>query len=200
MMVMNTVPLCCISFPFLNEILVAQVFRCARKQVDLFGSEFRDAGWRVSMPTYAQVIIGANEEFKIRLHLFKSEMLQLGIVSQLPEVRGTHCFEGHDGIKARLAARHAHDFEDGSFVKLIVQLVFVNEQQIRNEGQIELSVAKRKLRKPSRDVTKAAACAVVREKCLIRAFAKTAEVFRRTIKIPAIGFQAGDGVCHLRSE
>src|SRR6266702_2573120 len=84
-----------------------------------------------------QVIIGIDEEFEIRKYFLELEAAQVGVPLQPVEKAATPGFKGHDRINARFAASHPHDFQQRPFVKLVVDLIFVNKEQIGNEREIK---------------------------------------------------------------
>ena len=99
-----------------------------------------------STPEYAEIVVRVDEEFEIRSHFLKAKMIQITILSQPVQIRGAVAFERHGGIHPRLAASHAHDFEQRLPVEFVIQLVLINEQEVRHEREIEFIVAKLQLR------------------------------------------------------
>src|SRR4051812_8127703 len=99
-------------------------------------------------------------------------MAQLRIVFQTIEITGTRSFESNDGIEPRLTASHPHDFQQRLFVKLVVELVFVNEEQIRNDRQLKLTVTKRQRGQTAWHVASPLLLAIIFEERPIRALPK----------------------------
>src|SRR5436190_3368811 len=71
---------------------------------------YRGSGWRGAAQD-SQVIVGIDEELEIRPHFFKSEFSKIAIRLQSVEIRAPPCFEGYEGVAARFATGHAHDFQ-----------------------------------------------------------------------------------------
>src|SRR5205807_6944514 len=116
---------------------------------------------------------------------------------QSVEILGLPRLEGHDGIKARFATSHAHDLQQRPFVKLVVKLVFVNKEEIRDEREIKLAIAKRQLRQAARHVARSLPRPIIVEKGPIRPFAKSAQELGRLVEIPALSLQIADGLRQL---
>src|SRR4029453_7921100 len=83
-----------------------------------------------SAPEHPQVIVGIDEEFEIGLHLLESKMPQITVTAEPVEVTAPRGFKRDDGIQPRLASRHAHDLQHRLLVKVVIQLVFIDEEQI----------------------------------------------------------------------
>src|SRR5258705_7304998 len=90
------------------------------------------SGWSalLSVRDHPQVAVGIDEELEIRPHFLEPDASQIGILFQSVEIGAPPCFKRYEGIAARFAPSHAQDLEQRPFVKLVVELVFVNEEQI----------------------------------------------------------------------
>src|SRR5437868_5359540 len=89
----------------------------------------------------SQVAVGADEEFEIGRDFLESKVSQGGIAIETIHVVGPTGFEGHCRIHTGFAACDAHHVEDRATVKLVIELVLVRKQQIRDERDIKLIVA-----------------------------------------------------------
>ena len=69
-------------------------------------------------------------------------MTKILVLFQAVEVAASTGFEGDNGIKARFAASHAQDFQQRSFVKLVVELVCINKEQIGDQREFKSVIAK----------------------------------------------------------
>src|SRR5436190_23458262 len=99
-------------------------------------------------------------------------MTKILILLQAVKVAASPGLEGDDGIEARFATSHAHDFEQRSFVKVVVELVFINKEQIRNQGEFKAIIAKRQVRQATRHITCPPPNPVIIEKSPIRRLTK----------------------------
>src|SRR5437016_10031823 len=97
------------------------------------------------------------------------------VLFQPVEIRAPPGFKGDDGIAARFAASHAQDFQERPFVKLVVELVFVNEEQIGNEREIELTIAKGQRRQLARHVARPPPGSIIGEESSISSLAESAQ-------------------------
>src|SRR6266516_8129775 len=146
---------------------------------------------------HSQVVVGIDEELEIRLHFLEPDMSQIMILFQPVEIGASPGFKSYDGIAARFASSHAQDLQQRPFVKLVVELVFVNEEQIGHEREIELTIAKRQRRQPARHVPDPAARPIIGEESSIGALAKSAQRLRRLVEIPTISLEVADGLGNL---
>src|SRR6185436_499010 len=158
------------------------------------GDQIFDDASEPSTVRHAQVAVGVEEKLEVCSHFLKFNMPQVAVLPEHLNVAGTHGFEGDRRIEPRFAASYAHDLPQRLFVELVIQLVFVNEQEIRNESEIELSVAKRQPGQTARHVAISSVLAIIFEELAIGALAKTPEVFRRLVKVPAIRLQVAHRV------
>ena len=82
-------------------------------------------------------------------------------------------------------------------MKLIVELVRVNEEQIRNKREVKLIVAEWQLRQAAGHVARSLPRPIVVEKSAIRPVTKSAQGFGRPVEIPAISLEIADDLGHL---
>src|SRR5438034_7157324 len=140
----------------------------------------------LSVREHSQVVVGIDEELEIRPHFLEPDMSQIRILFQPVEIGASPGFKSYDGIAARFASSHAQDLQQGPFVKLIVELVFVNEEQIGNEREIKLLIAERQRRQLARHVPGPPTRPIVGEEGSIGSLAESAQPLRRLVEIPTI--------------
>src|ERR1051326_954779 len=148
------------------------------------------------VPEHAQVEVGIDEKLEIRPYLLEPEACKIAVRFQAVEIRTASGFKRHDGIAARFAPGHPQDLQQRAFVELVIELIFVNEQQIRYERQIELAVAKWQLRQGARNIPCPLPGRVIGEESAIGPLAELAQPLRRLVKIPAISLEVADGLGH----
>src|SRR2546425_2851758 len=151
----------------------------------------------LSVRKHSQVAVGIDEELEIRPHFLEPDVSQIRILSQPVEIGAPPGFKSYDGIAARFASSHAQDLQQRPFVKLVVELVFVNEEQIGHEREIKLVIAKRQLRQLARHVPSPPPRAIIGEESSIGSLAKSAQRLRRLVEIPTISLEAADGLGNL---
>src|SRR5213594_252780 len=93
-----------------------------------------------------KVEVRVRQKLEIGRDFLEAELTKIRVASQRLEVATTPRLKTDQGIDASFAPGHTHDLQQGLPVKGIVQLVLINKKQIRNEGQIELTVAKGQMR------------------------------------------------------
>src|SRR2546427_2382200 len=150
-----------------------------------------------SVREHPQVVVGIDEELEIRPHFLEPDVSQIMILFQPVEIGGPPGFQRYDGIAARFATSHAQDFQERPFVKLVVELVFVNEEQIGNEREIELTIAKGQRRQLARQVTSPLPRSIIGEESSISSLAESAQPLRRLVEIPTISLELANGLGHL---
>src|SRR6266516_2456131 len=158
--------------------------------------------WRYQAPLlsvrdHSQVVVGIDEELEIRPHFLEPDVSQIMILFQPVEIGAPPGFKSYNGIAARFATSHAQDLQQRPFVKLVVELVFVNEEQIGHEREIKLVIAKRQPRQLARHVPSPPPRSIIGEESSIGSLAKSAQRLRRLVEIPAISLEAADGLGHL---
>ena len=82
-------------------------------------------------------------------------------------------------------------------MKLVIELVLVNEKQIGNKREIKLAIPKRQLRQAARHVARSRTRPIIVQKSPICPLAKSAQELGRLIEIPAIRLQVADDLGHL---
>src|SRR5216117_467861 len=150
-----------------------------------------------SVREHSQVVVGIDEELEIRPHFLEPDMSQIMILFQPVEIGAPPGFKSYDGIAACFASSHAQDLQQRPFVKLVVELVFVNEEQIGNEREIKLTIAKRQCRQLARHVASPPPRSIIGEESPIGSLAKSAQRLRRLVEIPSISLEIADGLGHL---
>src|SRR6266568_1048576 len=151
----------------------------------------------LSVREYAQVVVGINEKLEIRPHFLEPEFSQIVVLLQPVEIGAPAGFKRHNGIAARFATSYAQDLQQRPFVKLVVELVFVNEEQIGHQREIELTTAKRQRRQLARHVPGPAARPIIGEESSIGSLAEPAQPLRRLVEIPTVRLQVADGLGYL---
>src|ERR1051326_3200860 len=117
-------------------------------------------------------------------------MIQLSVLLQPIEIAAASGLKGDEGINARFTSRHPHDFLQRPFVKIVVDLVFIYEEQIGNERQVKTLAGERQLRQSARQIAGAPPDAIIVQKGPIRRLAKLTQPRRRLVEIPAIRLPA----------
>src|SRR6266516_4625958 len=136
----------------------------------------------LSVREHSQVVVGIDEELEIRPHFLEPEMSQIIILFQPVEIGAPPGFKGYDGIASRFATSHPQDLQQRPFVKLVVELVFVNEEQIGHEREIKLTIAKRQRRQLARHVPGPSPRSISGEESSIGSLAKSAQRLRGLVE------------------
>ena len=144
-----------------------------------------------AFPRDSQVAVGVAEKLEIGGHNFEIPGGKaLGFADFAESGRGLR-FEGDDGINANFPRRDAHQFLDGLFVEFIAELIFVNENQIRNQGEIELAIGERGLRQFASDVMLGVGCEIL-EESLAGAGAIGPHAKRSFVEVPFVNWFVTD--------